>query len=568
MSFAPVEVAQNNALSPSNQPPGQPSSSALEVEENPMAQVTSVSQLSDVQPTDWAFQALQSLVERYGCVVGYPDGAYRGSRAMTRYEFAAGLNACMDRINELITAATANLVTKEDLATVQRLQEEFAAELATLRGRVDALEARTATLESQQFSTTTKLNAEVIFHLADTFGSGADRFNETTVSYRARLDFNTSFTGRDRLKIRLQAANFQLFSAGNPTINNTTGGFGAPQRFASTYPNAFSDEARLLASFGPQFQNNNTFRIHFLGYDFPVSDRLNLRVHAGETDPTLLGADPISPFSDFTTGAVSNFANSNPLYYPMGNQAGFGLDYRVTDWLTLAAGYTGQNTAGGAGAPNVPQPTSGFFNGGYTAFSQLTVYTDNLTLGLVYLNSYTPQLGIDTLAGSNAAKVSTGGTFGVASDDRVSANHYGLNVNYRVSKGFQIGGWFGYSTARVLGASTEGVATGRGGDVEVLNFALTLAFPDLGGKGNLGGIVFGVQPKVTSTSNATVAAAIGLPGGQRSDRDTGFHVEAFYTIRLNDNVAITPGVFWLTAPNHDERNPDAVVGVIRTSFTF
>lgn len=29
-----------------------------------MEQVTSVSQLTDVKPTDWAFQALQSLVER------------------------------------------------------------------------------------------------------------------------------------------------------------------------------------------------------------------------------------------------------------------------------------------------------------------------------------------------------------------------------------------------------------------------------------------------------------------------------------------------------------------------
>lgn len=34
---------------------------------NSMSQVTSVSQFSDVQPTDWAFGALQSLVERYGC---------------------------------------------------------------------------------------------------------------------------------------------------------------------------------------------------------------------------------------------------------------------------------------------------------------------------------------------------------------------------------------------------------------------------------------------------------------------------------------------------------------------
>src|SRR4028118_208006 len=65
-------------------------------------QVTSVSQLSDVRPTDWAFGALQSLVERYGCIAGYRDGTFRGNRAMTRYEFAAGLNACLAQINKQI----------------------------------------------------------------------------------------------------------------------------------------------------------------------------------------------------------------------------------------------------------------------------------------------------------------------------------------------------------------------------------------------------------------------------------------------------------------------------------
>ena len=64
-------------------------------QEETLEQVTSVSQFSDVQPTDWAFQALQSLVERYGCIAGYPNGTYRGNRALTRYEFAAGLNACL-----------------------------------------------------------------------------------------------------------------------------------------------------------------------------------------------------------------------------------------------------------------------------------------------------------------------------------------------------------------------------------------------------------------------------------------------------------------------------------------
>lgn len=120
----PVEVSQTdvNVLQQVNQYSNEGKNN------NSQSQVTSVSQFSDVQPTDWAFQALQSLVERYGCIAGYPNGTYRGNRALTRYEFAAGLNACLDRVNELIATATADLVTKEDLATLQRLQEEFSAE--------------------------------------------------------------------------------------------------------------------------------------------------------------------------------------------------------------------------------------------------------------------------------------------------------------------------------------------------------------------------------------------------------------------------------------------------------
>ena len=64
-------------------------------------QVTSVTQFSDVYPTDWAYQALANLVETYGCVAGYPNGTFRGNRAMTRYEAAALLNACLDRVTEV-----------------------------------------------------------------------------------------------------------------------------------------------------------------------------------------------------------------------------------------------------------------------------------------------------------------------------------------------------------------------------------------------------------------------------------------------------------------------------------
>jgi len=196
--------------------------------------VTSVSQLSDVRSTDWAFTALQSLVERYGVIAGYPDQTFRGKQSLSRYEFAAGLNSALDKINEIISAGLADKVSKEDLATLQKLQEEFAAELATLRGRVDALDAKTAKLEAQQFSTTTKLRGEAIFSLAAASdGSnvpvGSDRTN-TTFSYRVRLNLDTSFTGKDLLRTRLQASNTQnligpALNSGNGTrLSYDTGG--------------------------------------------------------------------------------------------------------------------------------------------------------------------------------------------------------------------------------------------------------------------------------------------------------------------------------------------------------
>jgi hypothetical protein len=78
-----------------------------------VAQVNSVFQLRDVSPSDWAFDALRNLVEKYNCIVGYPDGTFRGNRPLSRYEFAAGLNACMQQISAslLVVALTLMLLT-------------------------------------------------------------------------------------------------------------------------------------------------------------------------------------------------------------------------------------------------------------------------------------------------------------------------------------------------------------------------------------------------------------------------------------------------------------------------
>jgi len=145
---------------------------------------------------------------------------------MTRYEFAAGLNAALDRINEVIASGTANAVTKEDLETLQRLQSEFATELTVLRGRVDSLEASAAELEANQFSTTTRLNAEVVVGLASVVtgenanGESIDRV--PTLSQRTRLNLDTSFTGKDLLTTCLQANNVTPLGGTNsgPLLTN------------------------------------------------------------------------------------------------------------------------------------------------------------------------------------------------------------------------------------------------------------------------------------------------------------------------------------------------------------
>jgi hypothetical protein len=101
-----------------------------------MAQVTSVTQLRDVQPTEWSYQAIANLVSRYGCVAGFPDGTFRPGEPATRAQLAALTNACLDRISEFETAADAQLAAA--------LRAEFAKELGATNARVTALEVAAA----------------------------------------------------------------------------------------------------------------------------------------------------------------------------------------------------------------------------------------------------------------------------------------------------------------------------------------------------------------------------------------------------------------------------------------
>lgn len=486
-----------------------------------IGQVTSVSQLSDVQPTDWAFQSLQSLVERYGCIAGYPDGTYRGNRAMSRYEFAAGLNACLDRVNELIAAGLADKVSREDLAVLQRLQEEFAAELATLRGRVDSLEARTAELEANQFSTTTKLTGEAIFNLTDTFGDGDD--SQTVFQQRVRLNFNTSFTGEDLLITRLQVGNVTPFEL----AGGTSEAFQAAQVFGDT---------------------DSTFTLDTLEYLFPLGGfDIAIAANAGIFDDFTPTLNPYFEDFDGGSGSISAFGQRNPIYRLGGGQ-GVGVNYGFfDDTVTVTAGYL-------AGEGSDPSEGAGLFNGNYSALGQITwTPTNDIGLAFTYLNSFFGSggdFGFDN-AGDGTGFTGTGlanSIGGLDDDTSVVANSYGIQGTFNATDWLTVSAWGGFTDVILIDE----------GDAEIWNYALTLAFPDLFGEGNLGGIVAGAQPYL---------GGIDIDGVD-IDNDIPVHLEAFYKYQLNDNISITPGVIWLINPDQSEANDGRVVGTLRTTFLF
>ncbi len=491
-------------------------------QEQAVSQVTSVSQLSDVQPGDWAFQALQSLVERYGCIAGYPNGTFRGNRALSRYEFAAGLNACLDRVNELIATATADLTTKQDLATIQKLQEQFSTELVTLRGRVDTVEAKTAELEANQFSTTTKLQGQVVAVVSDVLTNkkvnGADISGKnTTLAARTRLEFVSSFTGKDTLLARLESNNIN-----SPNINTPEGNL----FFASSKP-------------------SNNFSIATLSYTFPVSKNTQVKLIAtgGAADDV---TSTVNLFDgDGAFGAVSTFGTRNPIYGQLGDK-GIAVNHQFGDKIALSLGYL-SSTA------NDPTPGKGLFDGNYGALAQLTVKpSDRISLGLTYINSYNQPL----LTGSNKATLKPLDTNSALEgiDVPFSSNSYGVQASLGISKKFVLGGWAGYTNSQVL--------TGTKGEVDTFNYAVTLGFPDLGKKGNLAGVIVGMEPKVTSSNVVEVT---------KDDRNTSYHIEGFYQYKLSDNITLTPAVIWLTAPEHNDTNKtnnSVVIGALRTTFSF
>jgi hypothetical protein len=533
--------------------------------------VTSVDDLSDVEPGIWYYDAITNLVNKYQCVAGYPDGTFRPQRSISRAEMAVLLNNCLEAV----------VINQEDIETIKALQEEFAAELATLRGRVDGLEAQVKTLEAQQFSTTTKLVGEALFLAGgviddeDDANPGFDLVSNagttpanvgagsavpgalvpTTagdddrvfLAPRVRLNFDSSFTGTDRLRVRLQAANI-------PELDGSGCG---------------TDLCRL----GADAEDGNVFELNELNYRFKPFKGLTLKA-------SVIGGDfrddveTFNPLASSGTGALSRFFRFNPVTH-----RGPGVDsvlsavYEVSDALEFSVAYgaadpdetttDGDEIGGGA---------SGLFGGQYGVFAQVGFTpSDNLKFGLQYLFSNFEGSGVNLTASTADAPTNLGGdstTLQPFGDIDTQAHNFGASVEFQPFDGLIFAGWAGVSLAYAQDgaaaiASPDGlpgliIPAGADSQITLLNWAAQLIFPDLLAEGNRGSLSVGQAPYIIDGGDLNIS----------DGEDPNFLVEAQYQFKVNKNIRLSPGVIIVINAENTAENGPIFIPVLRTTFSF
>ncbi len=483
-----------------------------------IAQELTVSQLSDVKSTDWAFQALQSLTERYQCIS--PNPAFRGDTVLTRYEFAAGIQSCVNKLDEILNSGLQDKINQEDLRVLQSLQSEFATELAAIATKIDTLEPRTNQLDVQQFSPTTKLTGQAIFALS-TGGFSSDRIisptgatitnsqPNTTLLYRLSLDLNTSFTGSDLLKIRLVT--------GSDGADDSVAGFLEPN-FGSVLD--YSIQGR-----------NNQFSLARLYYSFNALDDLRVTVA-----PRMVAGDFVdknrfasTSFIDFSTQSLIN----NFVLLPRPGGAGAVIEWMPKNSpLQLRALYV---------AANADSPTSSpVANSSLVDSTQLPILIFPTTGGDrgLFGDPYQGILELEYAPNKNfSLRLQYAGGKVVGSP----FSAYGINFDWAMSDRFGIFGRYGYS----------GYNNTAFGNIQPQYWMFGLAFPDLFKQGAKAGVAIGQPLVVAQIGNATQT-----------------NIEAFYNYPINNQLRISPILQMISNAGNQSSNEMIFTGTLRMVFSF
>jgi len=499
---------------------------------------------SDLQPQDWAYQALMDLRQRYGCVAGVPGGRFEGGRPIDRYEAAALLLACLDRVET---------ITDE----LQRLLNDLGPEVARLRARVDGLEARAITLEARGFSTTTRLGGQVTFVVGGNAFGGSNRelrqaFQSleggTTFTYDVHLDFDTSFSGKDLLRTRLRAGNFATSAFGNGVLPNEM-------------EIAFEQDCGLPSDCG------DVVSIDRLYYQFPLGAALTATVGGRVRQDDMLGIIP-SLYPAETILDVLTYAGA-PGTYNSNLGAGGGLTYRNGN-ISLTAQYISANgdAALTAQEPDCrletdisPDCGGGIGNATSAETATLQLGYAGETFGVAVAYTYTSRF--------------FGNVYGGDATELAALLALLENTNSYAVSGY----WQPSSTGWIPSISAGwgiNIGTGRAvvpglGGVQTQSWFVGLQWDDALIPGNTLGMAVG-QPTFVTHLPGTLTLPDGLQVGPGAN-DGSYVWEAWYRFQISDQISVTPAVFYLSAPlgqlpKGDGRSFDNLGALIKTSFRF
>jgi len=533
---------------------------------NDGSQVPSIGQFSDIRPGDWAYQALNNLVTRYGCVAGYPDGTFRGGQPITRFEAAALLNSCLDRVTE---------VTDE----LKRLLTELEKEMALVRGKVDGLEARLGELEAMQFATTTRLMGVSAMYLNTASGPNKALSSAIQViepgkigtrdaepeplnaslafQYSTILGFSTSFTGKDLLAIDLYTSNFQPYSSSL---------FGRTPDLTGTYSTRLSFDA-------PPYTGQ--VNVADLFYRFKVGEAITFKATAvgSEVSNELIGTNLPFPSAYPYIQSISRFGRFDPIYYQTLGRPGFSGEWKIGGGFNIGGGYFGE-FGGVMGGGQIPLDNVKTTSASQATIAQISwfptpkTYTFGTALTYVKatapsfsaygLSGYTGSQYSDQPFGTQYAKTSDGKTSKLAlTPVGINGDHLSLGFGWNAFENVYLTGDVGYVRATALNSNDQ-FFVGAGDKASIFEWNMAFAFGNLFGSGNVLTLVVGNPYRVVGHSKNAFPI-----------EDTpAWHLEMSYTYQVSDNISVVPGVIYIINPENNANNDPIAIWSLKTVFFF
>ncbi len=456
----------------------------------------------------WTEAALTDLMASQGCRTNRLPTTAGGQRALSRWNAAAMLQACLQQL----APATGDL---------QQLQHELAAELAVLRGQLGNEQARLRALEATAFSTTTTLSGQASFVLGTNAFSGSaaglvqqnrQAFGAASFSYDLQLIADTSFNGKDLLRTTLRAGNLASSSFGGAGPSNL-----------STLAAAFQEDCGFNVS-----NCGNALAIDRAFYQFPLGAGFTATIGGRVEQDDMLALWP----SVYPAAAVLDLFTlaGTPAAYSENLGAGVGLwwahrGFSISANYVAASGNAGNAGQGGFGTANAGATGTVQVGYGHKAWAVAAVYTRlQNTNGLIGAAS-----PFTTASLSVPGTTEAFGLSGYWQPSRagwwpsISAG-WGLNSTTYSSRGLSSG-----LSNSGSGGSNGLVATSQ-------SWAVGLQWSDVLGKGNVLGMAVG-QPIVATR----------LVGGG-DGQDSNLVAEWWYRLQVSDSIAVTPALFLLSRP--------------------